>query len=69
MNVRRLSASTNMTDLNPVAKLYLSNIGEYDAHKKLGAVPLWCRYEGRRCIAAGPTRESVEPVGQLAAAG
>lgn len=55
-----MSPKTNQCDLNQIAKNYLMHLGTYNASKKVDALePLWCRYEGVKCVKVGPTEESV----------
>lgn len=52
-----------MMDLNTKAKAYLKELGVFNRGGKIGPdLVIWCRYEGLKCTAVGPTEESVTPV-------
>lgn len=57
-SVKRLSPKTG--DMSRVVRNYLNSIGHVGW--LIGPVEVWVRYEGRKVVGVGPSRESVENV-------
>jgi hypothetical protein len=59
--IHKLSAKTNVMDLANIVKAYVSR---QHGNRLVGDTPVYVRYEHRRAVAVGPTRESVEMNGE-----
>lgn len=56
--IRRLSASTNVVDCNPLIGKYLASLGHKD--RRIGSAEVWTLRSGGRVVAAGSKAMIVE---------
>ncbi len=58
--IRRLSSSTNMTDLSAITRDWLKSKGVYDRKKQIGALEVWTLRQGGKTIAVAGSRDEIE---------